>query len=171
MAANISASAFPEPFFSEFRFMRKLSFNMPEQETIFRKDFTLDSIHHMGNGTLTEALGIQLTEIGPDFLRATMPVDNRTRQSMGILHGGASVALAETIGSVAGYGTLDPAKQYCVGLEINANHLRSIASGFVTAECKPVHLGRKTQVWDIRITDERNKLICISRLTLAVLDR
>jgi len=144
---------------------------MAEQASIFRKDFTLDSIHQMGNGTLTEALGINLVEIGPDFLKASMPVDHRTRQSMGILHGGASVALAETVGSVAGFGVVDPTRQYCVGLEINANHLRSIATGVVTGLCKPIHLGRKTQVWDIRITDEHEKLICISRLTLAVLDK
>ncbi len=144
---------------------------MTEQASIFRKDFTLDSIHQLGNGTLTEALGIKLVEIGPDFLKASMPVDHRTRQSMGILHGGASVALAETVGSVAGFGVVDPTRQYCVGLEINANHLRSIATGVVTGLCKPIHLGRKTQVWDIRITDEHEKLICISRLTLAVLDK
>jgi 1,4-dihydroxy-2-naphthoyl-CoA hydrolase len=144
---------------------------MSDQQSIFRKDFTLDSIKEMGKGTLAEALNINLIEIGPDYLKATMPVDSRTRQSMGILHGGASVALAETAGSVAGYGTVDPIKQYCVGLEINANHLRSKASGIVTADCRPIHLGRKTQVWDIRITDENHKLICISRLTLAVLDR
>jgi len=144
---------------------------MQEPTSIFRDGFNLDSIQSRAAGTLAEVLGISVTSIGPDSLTATMPVDHRTHQPMGILHGGASVALAETVGSVAANGTLDNEKQYAVGLEINANHLRSVRSGNVTAVARPVHLGRSTQVWDIRITDDQGKPVCISRLTIAVLNR
>lgn len=121
--------------------------------------------------TLVAHLGIVFTEIGDDYLIATMPVDHRTRQPMGILHGGASMALAETMGSVGGYLSVDPQKSNVVGLEINANHVRSVASGSVTGTARPLHIGRATQLWEIRITDERDKLVCISRITLAVLDK
>ncbi len=116
-------------------------------------------------------LGITFTEIGDDFLRATMPVDHRTHQPMGILHGGASVTLAETIGSSAAYLCVDMQKFNVVGLEINANHVRSVRTGLVTGTARPIHLGRTTQLWEIRITDEAGKLTCISRLTIAVLDK
>ena len=144
---------------------------MQETASIFREGFTIETIQSSASGTLAEALGIRVTAIGPDSLTATMPVDHRTHQPMGILHGGASVALAETAGSVAANGTLDHEKQYAVGLEINANHLRSVRSGIVTAIARPVHLGRTTQVWDIRIIDDAGKPVCISRLTIAVLNR
>ena len=144
---------------------------MQETASIFREGFTIETIQSSASGTLAEALGIRVTAIGPDSLTATMPVDHRTHQPMGILHGGASVALAETAGSVAANGTLDHEKQYAVGLEINANHLRSVRSGIVTAIARPVHLGRTTQVWDIRIVDDAGKPVCISRLTIAVLNR
>ena len=121
--------------------------------------------------TLVAHLGIVFTEIGDDYLIAMMPVDHRTRQPMGILHGGASMALAETMGSVGGYLSVDPQNSNVVGLEINANHVRSVASGSVTGTARPLHIGRATQLWEIRITDERDKLVCISRITLAVLDK
>ncbi len=116
-------------------------------------------------------LGMEFTEIGPDYLCGKMPVDHRTHQPMGLLHGGASAALAETLGSVAGLMQVDSDKQACVGLEINANHLKSVRQGYVFGKATAVHIGKKTQVWDIRITTENGSLVCVSRLTLAVLDR
>lgn len=115
-------------------------------------------------------LGIEFTEIGPDFLRGRMPVDDRTHQPYGILHGGASVALAETLGSYAAMLAVDQSKYRCLGQEINANHIRGVASGFVIGTARPVHIGRRSHVWEIRIADERDKLVCISRLTMAVID-
>lgn len=122
-------------------------------------------------GTLTRTLGIEFTEIGADFLRGTMPVDERTRQPFGVLHGGASVSLAESLGSVGANLVLDPARYYGVGLEINANHVRSVATGWVTGTAKPLHIGRNTHVWEIKIRDQRERLTCISRLTVAILQR
>ena len=121
--------------------------------------------------TLDTNLGIVFTEVGDDYLKATMPVDDRTKQPFGLLHGGASVALAETLGSAAGYLCVDPAKSNIVGLEINANHVRSVRDGIVTGTARPIHIGRATQLWEIRITDQQDKLVCISRITLAVLAR
>src|SRR5690606_14581100 len=120
-------------------------------------------------GTAMEPLGIVFTEIGPDYLRATMPVDARTRQPYGLLHGGASVLLAETLGSTAGMLCVDEGKGV-VGIEINANHLRGVRQGQVTGTVRPVHVGRSTQVWDIRIEDAAGRLACVSRLTVAVID-
>jgi 1,4-dihydroxy-2-naphthoyl-CoA hydrolase len=137
----------------------------------FKKDLSLADFSGIGKNTMGEFIGIQFSAIGDDFLSATMPVDDRTKQPYGLLHGGASAALAETIGSVASALVIDQSKFICVGLEINANHIRSARSGFVTANCKPIHLGSTTHVWDIRITDEENKLICISRLTVAILPK
>lgn len=117
-----------------------------------------------------QALGIVLTEIGSDYVRGTMPVDGRTHQPDGLLHGGASVLLAETLGSTAGGLSVGP-EQAVVGIEINANHLRGVRSGIVTGTARPLHVGRSTQVWEIRIEDARDRLVCISRLTLAVIDR
>lgn len=108
-------------------------------------------------------------EIGDDYLVATMPVDHRTQQPFGLLHGGASVALAESMGSVGSHLCIDVARYYCVGLEINANHIRAVRSGQVKGVARPLHIGRRTQVWDIRIYDEQERLVCVSRLTLAVL--
>ena len=116
-------------------------------------------------------LGIEFTGIGDDFLEATMPVDHRTIQPMGLLHGGANVALAETLGSVAASLTVDPEKQMVVGLEINANHLKSVRSGKVKGIAKPIHIGKSTQVWEIKIFNESEQLCCISRLTMAILDK
>ena len=123
----------------------------------------------MSRGTAMEPLGIVFTEIGPDFLRATMPVDARTKQPYGLLHGGASVLLAETLGSSAGMWSTREGDGV-VGIEINANHLRGVRDGLVTGTARPLHVGRQTHVWEIRIEDERDRLVCISRLTLAVID-
>jgi 1,4-dihydroxy-2-naphthoyl-CoA hydrolase len=120
---------------------------------------------------LGEQLGIEFTDIGPDYLCAKMPVDYRTRQPYGILHGGASVALAETLGSLAASFQIDTDKQLCVGLDINANHVRSIAEGYVYGKATPLHIGKQTHVWEISITNEEGKLVCISRLTMAILDK
>ncbi len=121
--------------------------------------------------TMNEYIGIELTEVGEDWLKATMPVDHRTKQAYGILHGGASATLAETIGSFASAMVVDQEKYFVVGLEINANHIRSVKEGFVTGIARPIHIGGMTHVWDIRMTDGNGKLTCISRLTVAVLKR
>lgn len=138
---------------------------------IFKTTTTVEALNKWSANTLAEQLGISFTVIGEDYLEATMPVDRRTHQPLGLLHGGASVALAETMGSVAATLCVDGTKQYCVGLEINANHIKSAREGFVTGVVKPVHVGRKTQVWEIRISNQIGELVCISRITLAVLDR
>jgi len=117
-----------------------------------------------------EPLGIVFTEVGHDFIRATMPVDERTRQPYGLLHGGASVLLAETLGSSAGMLCVGD-EEACVGIEINANHLRGVREGIVTGTARPLHIGGRTQVWEIRIEDERHRLVCVSRITLAVIAR
>ncbi|MDQ0576900.1 hotdog fold thioesterase [Agromyces albus] len=122
-----------------------------------------------GEHALIRALGIEMTELGDDVLRGRMPVDHRTRQPGGVLHGGASVAFAETLASWGSSFTVDPALNYCVGMEINANHIRPVAEGWVYGEARPIARGRTTQVWEIRITDAAGKLVCISRCTLAVL--
>jgi 1,4-dihydroxy-2-naphthoyl-CoA hydrolase len=134
----------------------------------FNKNITIDEVRKSLPNTMGQNLGMDFTNIGPDFLEMTMPVDERTKQPAGLLHGGASCALAETIGSVASYLVVDSSKFYPVGLEINANHLRSKTSGFVTARCIPLHLGATTHIWDIKITDERQKLVCVSRLTVMI---
>ncbi|HEU0181171.1 MAG: hotdog fold thioesterase [Agromyces sp.] len=122
-------------------------------------------------GTLLDTLGIELTELTEDALKGRMPVDGRTRQPGGVLHGGASVAFAETLASWGSTFTVDPDSYYCVGMEINANHVRPIAEGWVLGEARPISRGRTTQVWDIRITDEQGRLVCVSRCTMAVLAR
>lgn len=138
---------------------------------IFSKDITLEALNKLSRNTMAERIGIEFTAIGDDFMEARMPVDSRTHQPFGLLHGGASVALAETLGSVAAHCCVDPAKQFCVGLDINANHLRGVREGFVTGITKPIHIGKKTQVWEIRITNQKDELVCISRITMAVLDK
>jgi 1,4-dihydroxy-2-naphthoyl-CoA hydrolase len=139
--------------------------------SIFQQGVTLQQANKMCENTLVSHLGIEFTNIGEDFIEAKMPVDYRTHQPMGLLHGGASVALAETRGSVGAVCTLDIAKNYCVGLEINANHIKSARSGFVFGTARPIHLGKKTQVWEIKITNEQQELVCISRITMAILDK
>lgn len=137
---------------------------------MFRSDTSLDQLNAMSANTAIAALGIVFTEIGPDFLRATMPVDSRTHQPFGLLHGGASALLAETLGSSAG-GLSAPEGCGVVGIEINANHLRGVRAGIVTGTARSLHVGRSTQVWEIRIEDAAGKLVCISRLTLAVVPK
>jgi len=138
---------------------------------IWFRDFTLDEINALNEGNLGRHLGIEFTGIGSDTLTAVMPVEGRTKQPTGLLHGGASLALAEHIGSVAANLCVDPKGKTCVGQEINANHLRGVRSGMVTGVARPVHLGSRSQVWEIRISAEDGKLVCISRLTMAVIDR
>ena len=138
--------------------------------TLFRRPASVADLNAMSAGTAMQPMGIEFTEIGPDFLRATMPVDARTRQPYGLLHGGASVLLAETLGSTAG-GMCVEEGEGVVGIEINANHLRGVREGLVTGTARPLHVGRSTQVWEIRIEDPRGRLACISRLTLAVIAR
>jgi 1,4-dihydroxy-2-naphthoyl-CoA hydrolase len=135
----------------------------------FEPDLTAAQLQPLGKNTMGDHLGIEFTEVGEDFLKGRMPVDNRTRQPYGLLHGGASVALAETLGSVAAAFVVDRLAYNAVGLEINANHLRGVREGFVTGIARPIHLGKTTHVWEIRISDDRDKLVCISRLTVAIL--
>jgi 1,4-dihydroxy-2-naphthoyl-CoA hydrolase len=135
----------------------------------FKKDLSITDLSMLGKDTMAEHLGIEWIEPGDDFLSARMPVDNRTKQPYGLLHGGASVALAETLGSVAAAMVIDNNKFYCVGLEINANHVRSARDGFVTGIAKPIHIGASTHVWDIKIYDDKQKLVCVSRITVAIL--
>ncbi|MET6996205.1 hotdog fold thioesterase [Chitinophaga defluvii] len=132
-------------------------------------DISLDQLNEIGKGTMGEYLGMEFTEIGPDYIRMMMPVDHRTRQPYGLLHGGASAALAETVGSIASALIIDQEKQICVGMEINANHVRGVRNGYVHAIAKPLHIGATSHVWDIRITDDDHKLVCVSRLTMAIL--
>ncbi len=135
---------------------------------IWKKAFSIDDLGLFMENTLVGHLGIEYLEKGDDYLTASMPVDHRTHQPMGLLHGGASVALAETLGSSASYMTLEEGF-YSVGLEINANHIKSVTSGRVIGKASPVHLGRTTQVWDITINSDTQALVCVSRLTMAVL--
>ena len=137
----------------------------------FDKNVSIEDLRPLGRGTMTEHLGVEWVEIGKNFLKAKMPVDHRTIQPYGLLHGGASCVLAETIGSVASHLVIDPSEFYCVGIEINANHIRSAKEGFVYGTCSPLHIGSSTHVWDIRITNEEEKLICISRLTVAIMKK
>jgi 1,4-dihydroxy-2-naphthoyl-CoA hydrolase len=139
--------------------------------SIWRSHATLEELESYSRNTLPAHLGIRVTEIGPDFLRATMPVNEHTRQPAGVLHGGASVALAETLGSLAAGMCIDREKFFAMGQEINANHLRPVAAGVVTATARPFHVGTRSHVWHIEIRDERDKLVCVSRLTMAVLER
>lgn len=138
---------------------------------IWRTPTSVEQLHAHSRNTLAETIGIRVTEIGPDFLRATMPVNPKTHQPMGVLHGGASVALAETVGSLAATMCIDQTLYVCLGQEINANHLRPISSGTVTATARPYHIGKRSHVWSIEIRDEQEKLVCVSRLTIAVVDR
>lgn len=137
----------------------------------FKKDLGAADMSLWGKGTMAEYIGFEFTEVGPDFLKGRIPVDHRTNQPYGILHGGASCVLAETLGSVASACVVDHANYFCVGLEINANHIRSVRSGYVTGTARPLHLGRKTHIWEIKIEDERGKLTCVSRLTVMIVPR
>ena len=128
----------------------------------------LQKMSNLNQNTMATAVGLELTEIGDDYVCGKIPVDHRTVQPYGLLHGGASVALAETLGSLAGSMQVNPQKEMVVGVEINANHLKSVKEGWVYGKASPINIGNKIQVWEILITDEGNKLVCISRLTLAV---
>lgn len=135
------------------------------------KQVTIQDLALLGKGTMAEYIGIEWTEVGENYLKARMPVDHRTKQPYGLLHGGASVTLAETLGSVGSALIVDHSKFYCVGLEINANHIRSAREGYVTGQATPLHIGRQTHVWDIKLYNEEGKLTCVSRLTVAVIPR
>jgi len=136
----------------------------------FHKNITIEDFKGIGANTMSEFLELKWEGIGDDFLKLSMPVNAKTRQPYGFLHGGASCVLAETVGSVASALVIDREKYYCVGLEINANHLKSVSEGKVTAVARPLHLGKTTHVWDIKIYDEKEKLFCVSRLTVAILE-
>lgn len=138
---------------------------------IWKTAITLNDLNNRSLNTAASHLGIVFSEIGDDFLAATMPVSNHTMQPLGLLHGGISVALAETVGSSAANYCIDQEKHYCVGLDINANHMKSAKTGIVTAVAKPLHLGRSTQVWEIKIVNDNQMLVCISRLTIAVITK
>jgi len=139
--------------------------------SIWFRQFTAGEVDEFQHDTMATHLGIEVTDIGPDYLEARMPVDGRTMQPDRILHGGASVALAESLGSVGGSMCVDRERFQIVGVEINANHLRPAMSGYVTGRASPIHLGRRTQVWNIEIRDDRKRLVCVSRLTIAVIER
>ncbi len=137
----------------------------------FNKNLKLADLKNLQPNTMSSFLEMEWVEVGDDFLRLRMPVNDKTKQPYGLLHGGASCALAETIGSIGSFLVIDSTKKLCVGLEINANHVKSAREGFVTATAKPIHLGNSTHIWDIRIEDDSQNLICISRLTVAILEK
>lgn len=139
--------------------------------TIWFRPITANGLNERGRETMAAYLGISFTEIGEDYLKATMPFSNKTRQPIGLLHGGANVVLAETMASTAANAVIDIEKMYCVGLEINANHIRSVREGVVTGITRPIHIGRSTQIWEIQIKDPRGKISCISRMTASVVMR
>jgi len=137
---------------------------------IWATSTTVEKLNARSADTLVTHIGIEYTDIGDDYITARMPVDSRTVQPARILHGGASVVLAETLGSVAAYLCIDPTQKMAVGIEINANHVRSVRDGYVTGTVKPLHIGHSTQIWQIHIRDDQERLVCISRITMAVLD-
>ncbi len=139
---------------------------------IWFKEYTLEDLNQLDRtGGLVSLLGFEMTEVGPDFLKGTLPVDERTRQPFGILHGGASCVLSESLGSIAAWMCIDPDTKMAVGLEINANHIRSMREGIVTGTCRPLHKGRRTHVWQTDIHNQDKKLVCTSRLTVAIIDK
>lgn len=144
---------------------------LPKPISFTSAGVTIERLNKMSVNTMIEQLDIMFTEVGEDFICATMPVNHKTHQPMGLLHGGASVALAETLGSMAATMCVDTKVQYCVGLEINANHIKSIREGVVKGTARPIHVGKKTHVWEIKICNEKNELISISRMTMAVIDK
>ena len=138
---------------------------------IWSREYTVDELNGRPKGHIGDLLGIEFTEIGPDSISARMPVNEKTHQPYGILHGGASVVLAESLGSVASNMVINSDKYIGVGLEVNANHLRPVKSGFVTGICTPIHIGGKTHVWDIKLYDDRGKMNCVGRLTVAIIPK
>jgi 1,4-dihydroxy-2-naphthoyl-CoA hydrolase len=139
--------------------------------SIFNPGVTPESLNKLSADTMSGHIGIEFTLVGDDFIEAKMPVDSRTQQPFGLLHGGASVTLAETLGSVAATCCVDHETQYCVGLDINANHIKSAKQGYVYGTTRPIHIGKRTHVWEIRIVNEQKELVCISRITMAVIDK
>lgn len=137
---------------------------------IWLRNYTLDEVNQRGQNTMVSHLGIEMTAIGDNYLEGRMPVDERTRQPLGLLHGGASLALAESLASTAASMVVDLSKEYCVGLEINGNHISSCTEGYVMGRATPIHMGKRTQVWEIRITQD-DRLVCISRMTAVVIPR
>lgn len=144
---------------------------MIEKAHIWFQDYRLEDLKANSEVNMLAHIGIEYIELGPDFLRGRMPVDARTRQPFGVLHGGASVVLAESLGSSAANLVVDQSVCYCVGLDINANHMRPVSDGWVEGIARPIHIGKATQVWEIKITNEAGKLVCASRLTMAVVQR
>jgi 1,4-dihydroxy-2-naphthoyl-CoA hydrolase len=138
---------------------------------MFKRHLDLKRVQAFSKNTMVDHLGIEFTELGEDFIRAKMPVDHRTIQPYGLLHGGASVVLAETLGSIAADASLDHPHKTCVGLEINANHIRGVREGYVHGTARPLHIGRSTQVWEIKIVNDQEQLVCVSRITMAVVDK
>lgn len=139
--------------------------------SIWFEDYTIEGLNGFRNKNMGGHLGIEFSEVGPDFLKGTMPVDDRTTQPFGILHGGASCVLAETLGSVAAWMCIDPSQKFTVGLDINANHIKSKTEGIVIGTARPQHIGKSTHVWEILIHDEDENLVCVSRLTVLVKDK
>ena len=138
---------------------------------MINQQYTVDQLNKLFNTNMTTHLGIIYTEIGENFISAKMPVDERTQQPFNLLHGGASVVLAESLGSLGANLCVNQKEEHCVGLEINANHIRSVKKGWVYGKSTILHLGKSTQIWETKITDENNKLVCISRLTVAVIKK
>ena len=150
---------------------KKIDCRHNSKSTMFDPDVSLSDLNSFSAGTMVQHLGIEFTELGNDFLKARMPVDHRTFQPLKMLHGGASTALAETLGSVAAHISVNRKTHYCVGMEINANHIKSVKNGYVYGIARALHLGKSTHVWEVRIEDESGALVCISRLTIAILKR
>lgn len=144
---------------------------MSETKPIWNKIFSVEELRERLGHTMSEHLGIRITEIGDDYLKGTMPVNDKTRQPLGLVHGGANVTLAESLGSVGANMVVDREKYFCVGQEINANHVRSVRDGVVTGIARPDYVGKSSQVWTIKLYDDNDNLTCISRLTMAVLKR
>ncbi|MEN2282749.1 hotdog fold thioesterase [Algoriphagus sp. SE2] len=138
---------------------------------VFKRKPSLEELNNQSLNTMVSHLGIFFIDISENSISATMPVDERTKQPMGLLHGGANVVLAETLGSIASSLTIDIGKKACVGLEINANHIKAVRSGLVTGTTTPIHIGQSTQIWEIKITNDKGQLSCISRITMAIIDK
>ena len=138
---------------------------------MWKSDYSIEQVNSMNKNTILETLGIEITEKGSDFLVGKMPVDSRTVQPMRILHGGANVVLAETLGSIASLMIINPEEEISVGLDVNANHIRSVKSGWVKGTAKPISIGKKIHVWEIKITDDDDRLTCVSRLTVSILPK
>lgn len=149
----------------------KLITGLSSSAGFLSKGVTLKQLNGFSVNTMVTHLGIEFTDLGENHITGKMPVDHRTHQPMGLLHGGASVALAETLGSMAASCCVDLKTQYVVGIEINANHVKGVKSGYVIGTTTPIHIGKRTHIWEIKITNEQNELVCISRLTIAVIDR